>query len=35
MLQSIAENPVFAPMKDIREYKNIIVSLKFKLDIKE
>ncbi|MBG9538140.1 transcriptional regulator [Bacillus thuringiensis] len=35
MLQSIAENPVFAPMKDVREYKNIITSLKFKLDIKE
>ncbi|PEQ49617.1 helix-turn-helix domain-containing protein [Bacillus thuringiensis] len=35
MLQSIAENPVFAPMKDVREYKNIIASLKFKLDITE
>ncbi|PGP38263.1 transcriptional regulator [Bacillus thuringiensis] len=35
MLQSIAENPVFVPMKDVREYKNIIASLKFKLDITE
>ncbi|WP_242296429.1 MULTISPECIES: helix-turn-helix domain-containing protein [unclassified Bacillus cereus group] len=35
MLQGIAENPVFASMKDVREYKNIIASLKFKLDIKE
>ncbi|GMR68265.1 helix-turn-helix domain-containing protein [Bacillus sp. MN7755] len=33
MLQNIAENPVFVPMKDVREYKNIIASLKFKLDI--
>ncbi|PFJ14039.1 transcriptional regulator [Bacillus cereus] len=35
MLQSIAENPTFAPLKDVREYKNIIASLKFKLDLKE
>ncbi|MDA1870893.1 MULTISPECIES: helix-turn-helix domain-containing protein [Bacillus cereus group] len=35
MLQSIAENPAFVPMKDVREYKNIIASLKFKLDITE
>ncbi|MED1557113.1 helix-turn-helix transcriptional regulator [Bacillus paramycoides] len=35
MLQSIAENPIFASMKDLQEYKNIIASLKFKLDIKE
>ncbi|MFK4294740.1 transcriptional regulator with XRE-family HTH domain [Bacillus sp. RC240] len=35
MLQGIAENPIFASMKDVREYKNIIASLKFKLDIKE
>ncbi|MGX5560090.1 helix-turn-helix domain-containing protein [Bacillus thuringiensis] len=35
MLQSIAENPVFVLMKDVREYKNIIASLKFKLDITE
>ncbi|PDZ43233.1 helix-turn-helix domain-containing protein [Bacillus wiedmannii] len=35
MLQSIAENPVFAQMKDLLEYKNIIASLKFKLGIKE
>ncbi|PEI72595.1 transcriptional regulator [Bacillus wiedmannii] len=35
MLQGIVENPIFASMKDVREYKNIIASLKFKLDIKE
>lgn len=34
MLQSIAENPIFASMKELIEYKNIIASLKFKLDIK-
>jgi tetratricopeptide (TPR) repeat protein len=33
MLQGIAENPIFASMKDVKEYKNIIASLKFKLDI--
>ncbi|CAM4169762.1 transcriptional regulator [Bacillus luti] len=35
MLQSIAENPIFESMKDLIEYKNIVASLKFKLDIKE
>ncbi|MGE6537691.1 helix-turn-helix domain-containing protein [Bacillus luti] len=35
MLQSIAENPIFASMKDVREYKNIVASLKFKLNITE
>ncbi|MGE7883546.1 helix-turn-helix domain-containing protein [Bacillus sp. NPDC094077] len=35
MLQSIAENPIFASMKNLLEYKNMIASLKFKLDIKE
>ncbi len=35
MLQSIAENPIFTSMKDLLEYKNIVASLKFKLDIKE
>ncbi|MGN4425212.1 helix-turn-helix domain-containing protein [Bacillus cereus group sp. MYBK30-1] len=35
MMQSIIENPLFTPLKELSAYKSIVASLKFKLSIKE